>query len=67
MGKGTIANPRGYKWATCGKCNNQEVVTPPGYNPTQQQFAAEARRMGWQNTRVHGWICPHCADKGAQQ
>lgn len=59
-GRGTGPNGRGALKVDvydvdCGKCGEVAIV------PTNQRPAEEARRMGWELTQKHGWICPRCS------
>jgi hypothetical protein len=45
----------------CGRCGNEERVGGIG---NRMVVALFIRDQGWLHTRLRGWLCPDCKDKG---
>lgn len=51
------------KVVSCGICQTTAIVVPH-VEPRGYNYPKEARRMGWQQTKKHGWVCPTHAQAG---
>jgi len=55
---------RGFLYAEyrglCAKCNRDLFV---GEDPTEEEAAAHADKLGWRYDEEHGWLCPACAKR----
>jgi hypothetical protein len=41
-------------------CGESAYADHDGSPSSRREAAAQARKMGWRNTRNRGWLCPNC-------
>lgn len=48
---------------SCGRCGRHLQISGRNGYTKRDQFAKSLKKMGWSNTRTHGWICQRCDKK----